>query len=380
MEPLGVYVHYPFCRSRCSYCDFPIAVVPEPDIPHDEYRGAVVAELHARAPALAGRELVSIYIGGGTPSLARPSDVEAVVAAVRAAFSAQRSKLEITLEANPVDCTPDRLEAWRRAGITRLSIGAQSADPEELVTLGRDHRMGEGREALARAAGAGFESVSADLILGVPGPGNAGKRALRSLDALAGSGPDHLSVYELTFEPSTPLDARRRRGEIAALGEDELEEIYRLCHSELGSRGYEHYEISSFARPGHRAVHNSLYWRAAEYLGLGSGASSFVRHPGGSGERWRNHRSVHRYLAAAPDERIAERDSLSPADLRADRLWLGLRTAEGVDERAFEGRSKLLAYLLDTGLARRHENYIRPTLRGFLCADYVAQRVIDDRW
>ncbi len=379
VEPVGVYIHYPYCRSRCSYCDFAIAVVPEPEIPHEAYSRAVLSELADRADDFADRELVSIYFGGGTPSLWPAEHLGEVISAVRAAFPHRRERLEITLEANPTDCRPLTLSAWRRAGISRLSIGVQSTDATELLTLGRDHRMGDGGAALGRAVEAGFESLSADLILGVPGPGDPAERATRSVDEIASAGPDHLSVYELTFEPATPLEARRRRGEIAAAGDEVLAEIYAATSRELVARGYEHYEISSFCRPGRRALHNSLYWRGADYLGLGVGACSFLKTPDGGGERWRNHRSVGRYLAARGADRAAERERQLPNEVATDRIWLGMRTADGVKRVDFEGRPALLSWLLDTGLAHPHEGSIRPTLRGFLYADQVAQRAIVDR-
>jgi oxygen-independent coproporphyrinogen III oxidase len=379
LEPVGVYIHYPYCRSRCSYCDFAIAVAPEPEIPHAAYLRAVAGELGERAPSFAGRELQSIYLGGGTPSLWPAACLAEIIAAVRAAFGERREPLEVTLEANPTDCEAGALAAWRRAGITRLSIGVQSTDATELRTLGRDHRMGDGGAALARAVGAGFASVSADLILGVPGPVDPPARARRSIAEITGAAPDHISVYELTFEPSTPLEARRRRGEVAALADDQLADLYETTHHELEARGYEHYEISSFAQRGHRAVHNSLYWRGAEYLGIGSGACSFLRTPDGGGVRWQNHRSVRTYLASEGEDRIAERDPLRPEELAADRLWLGLRTSEGVLRAAFDDRPELLRWLLDSGLAQPHEDSIRPTLRGFLYADQVAGRAILDR-
>jgi oxygen-independent coproporphyrinogen III oxidase len=377
VEPIGVYIHYPYCRSRCSYCDFAIAIAPEP--PHQAYLRAVVRELEEGASQVAGHELVSIYFGGGTPSLWPAACIDEAIAAVRGAFPHRREPLEVTLEANPTDCVEPSLATWRAAGVTRLSIGVQSTDATELHTLGRDHRMGDGAAALERAVCAGFASVSADLILGVPGPGDPGERARRSVDQMTAFGPEHLSVYELTFEPATPLDARRRRGEVEPVDEDALAELYATTSRELEDRGYEHYEISSYARPGYRAVHNSLYWRGASYLGLGSGACSFLLAGDGGGARWRNHRSVGRYLASSGEARVAEREVQNAAEVAADRLWLGLRTSEGVGRDAFIERPRLLRWLLDTGLARPHGDSIRPTLRGFLYADQVAQRAILDR-
>lgn len=378
---LGVYIHYPWCRSRCPYCDFPIAVAPLPEIPHRPYLTAVLDELGARAGDFAGRRLRSIYLGGGTPSLWRVDCLADAVSSVCAAFEARAADLEVTIEANPVDCTAERMAGWRAAGIDRVSIGVQSVRAAELVSLGRDHRMGDGPAAVDAALAAGFRRLSADLILGAPA-GRAARepieRALAGAAALAGRGVPHLSIYELTYAEGTPLHRQVERGEVVPEDEDRLAELYEGAHALLGAAGYEHYEVSSYARPGARAVHNSLYWRAAEFLGLGSGASSFLRDPSGGGRRWTNHRSVGRYLAAPAGERRAGGEELSAAALAADRVWLGLRTADGVARDALDGNQRLADWLVEAGLAVAEGDRIRPTLRGFLYSDQVARRVLDE--
>jgi oxygen-independent coproporphyrinogen III oxidase len=372
-----VYIHYPWCRNRCPYCDFPIALA-RAGIPHERYLAAVLAELAERAAEFAGRELRSIYFGGGTPSLWPASCVAAAVDSVRAAFpgagppGSGSGPEEVTLEANPVDATPENLAAWREAGVTRVSLGVQSADERELAFLGRDHRMGDGLAALAATLGAGFESVTADVILGAP----AGSGGIESVKRIADLGPPHLSVYELTIEERAPLGRAVARGEVTPLREERLAELLCAAHEELEARGYEHYEVSSYAQPGMRAIHNSLYWCGAEFLGLGNGAASFRLVPGGAGRRWVNHRAVNRYLAARGRERVGESEELTAAEVETDRIWLGMRTADGVDERAFAGRGKVCDWLLAEGLAERKEGRIRPTLRGFLYADQVAGRVV----
>jgi oxygen-independent coproporphyrinogen-3 oxidase len=377
----GVYIHYPWCRSRCPYCDFPIAVAPLQEIPHRAYLTAVLDELAVRAPEFAGRRLRSIYLGGGTPSLWPAGCLAEAIAAVCAAFAVEdRSSLEITVEANPVDCTAQRMAGWRDAGIDRVSIGVQSLAGSELVALGRDHRMGDGPAAIDAALAAGFRRLSADLILGAPGSGTAGEpgAALAGAAALAGRAVPHLSVYELTVAEGTPLERQIARGEVVAQDEDRLAELYLGAHELLAGAGYEHYEVSSYARPGARAVHNSLYWRAAEFLGLGSGAASFRREPDGGGVRWSNHRSVGRYLAAPAGERQASADRLSGEELLADRVWLGLRTSDGVPAHTLSGRHRLVDWLGSSGLAEVTADRIRPTLRGFLYSDQVARRVLDE--
>jgi oxygen-independent coproporphyrinogen-3 oxidase len=342
MGDAGVYIHYPWCRSRCPYCDFPIAVAPLDEIPHRPYLTAILDELARRAPEFAGRRLLSIYFGGGTPSLWPADCLAEAVSAVSGAFgSSEPGSLEITIEANPVDCTAERMAGWRAAGIDRVSIGVQSLAADELVALGRDHRMGDGPAAVDAALAAGFRRLSADLILGAPRRGpRAVADALAGAAALAERRVPHLSVYELTVADGTPLQRQVSRGEIVPWDEDRMAELYIAAHDLLAAAGYEHYEVSSYARPGQRAVHNSLYWRADEFLGLGCGAASFRREPEGGGLRWTNHRSVGRYMAAGDGPATTER--LSAADLAADRVWLGMRTSDGVPAEALAGRTRLV--------------------------------------
>ncbi|HEU4614789.1 MAG TPA: coproporphyrinogen-III oxidase family protein, partial [Kofleriaceae bacterium] len=299
MTDTGVYLHYPWCRKLCPYCDFAVEVgTPR----HDEYLDAILRELDSRAPRYAGARLVSIYLGGGTPSLWRPDCIGRAIEAIRARFGARTDELEITIEANPTDCDDERLAAWRAAGINRISIGVQSLAADELVVLGRDHRFGDGTEALARVLAAGGFTVSCDFILGVP----PRKRPQFVTNV------DHLSVYELTIEERTAFGHRVKSGRLVPLDEDALTELYVATHDELTAAGFEHYEISSYARPGRRAVHNSLYWRGAPFLGLGVGAASLWLAPEGGGERATNPRRAADYLASPGTP--AELVEISPAE------------------------------------------------------------------
>jgi putative oxygen-independent coproporphyrinogen III oxidase len=373
---LGVYVHYPWCRALCPYCDFPVAVARH-EPPHDEYLAAVLAELAERAPMFAGRRLVSIYLGGGTPSLWPAPNLAALIAAVARRFGADPAALEVTLEANPTDCTAATLAAWRAAGINRLSIGVQSLAADELALLGRDHRQGDGAAAIAAALAAGFPSVSADLILGVP-TGGAGSGDLPAhIATVAGSGVDHVSVYELTIEDRTAFGRRARAGTLVPLPDERLAALYEATHDRLAGLGFEHYEVSSYARPGRRAVHNSLYWQGADFLGLGVGAASFWRGPDGGGRRWSNLRQVPRYLRATGEDRVAESTALDAADVETDGLWLAMRTRDGAaaDRVPPVAADRLVA----DGLAERRDGRICPTLRGFLFANQVAARLVAAR-
>jgi len=365
---LGVYLHFPWCRKRCPYCDFAIELGPPA---HDAYLDAIGRELGLRAAGFTG-ELVSIYLGGGTPSLWRPDCIAAAIDQIRRRFGAPaEAALEVTLEANPTDCSAANLAAWRAAGINRISIGVQSFAPRDLVVLGRDHRFGDGRAAIERTIAAGF-TTSADFIFGVAGtpelPAAAGPPALDTA-------PDHLSVYELTIEDRTAFGKRVRDGRLVPQPEDTLAELYLAIDARLTAAGYEHYEISSYARPGKRAVHNALYWRGAAFLGLGVGAASLELAADGSGRRATNPRRASDYLASpgAPAEIVVS----SPEELAADRAWLGLRTCDGVAEADLAPAAGVADWLVAERLADRRGGRICPTLRGFLMADRIAARVVE---
>jgi oxygen-independent coproporphyrinogen III oxidase len=354
---LGVYIHYPWCRKLCPYCDFAVEVgTPE----HELYADAIVAELARRAPAFEP-PLISIYFGGGTPSLWQPACLARVITAVRDRFGGEPQ--EVTIEANPIDCAEAALAAWRAAGITRISIGVQSLHADELVVLGRDHRFGDGTAAVERACAAGF-AVSADFILGTPVTSRRAEppRVL----GLA----DHLSIYELTIEDRTAFGARVRAGRMTPLPDDELAELYAATHTELTAAGYSHYEVSSYAKPGARAVHNSLYWAGTPYLGLGASAASLELASDGTGLRATNPRRVYDYLADAVSERIG----LSRDELAQERAWLGMRTSDGVA--AGDLPAGIADELVTGGLATRQGGRICPTLRGFLMNDRIAARIV----
>jgi oxygen-independent coproporphyrinogen-3 oxidase len=355
---LGVYLHFPWCRKVCPYCDFAVETGAPP---HDAYLAAILAELDARASRYTG-QLASIYLGGGTPSLWRPDCIARAIDAIRTRYGHPE---EVTIEANPTDCHDDALTAWRAAGITRVSVGVQSFDPDELVVLGRDHRFGDGRAAIARVRAAGF-AVSADFILGTPVPGRA------PVPPEVETELDHLSIYELTIEERTAFGVRVRAGRLVPHDEDELLALYVAMHEALAARGFEHYEISSYARPGKRAVHNSLYWRGEPFLGLGVSAASLAVAPDGSGERATNPRRAADYMAAPG--RPAEVTAISPREMAADRAWLGLRTSDGVAEADLA--PEIAAWLVAEGLAERASARICPTLRGFLMADRIAAKVV----
>lgn len=366
---LGVYIHFPWCRKVCPYCDFAVEVGAAP---HEQYLEAVLAELAARSPQFSG-DLVSIYFGGGTPSIWRSDCIARAIAEVSRTFAAAGVR-EVTLEANPTDCTEANLAAWHAAGVNRLSIGVQSLVAEELAVLGRDHRFGDGPVALARVLASNHFAASCDFIIGTPtslARSRSSGGELAWLTQVANTGVDHLSVYELTIEDRTVFGKRVRAGSLVPTDEDTLADLYMRTHEALTSAGFEHYEISSYARPGKRAIHNALYWSGAPFLGLGVGAASLAVAADGSGERATNPRRAAQYLAAPGV--AADVVAIGPEAMRADRAWLGMRTIDGVAES--DVPAAVVAWALDQGLAERAGSRIRPTLRGFMMADRIAARI-----
>lgn len=263
---LGFYIHVPFCHGKCPYCDF----YSRPDSPRkmDAYVSAVTAALAPWRERLAGRELATVYFGGGTPSLLGARRLGTILQAVRQGFSLAPGA-EVTLEANPTSVDRAFFQEVRQAGFNRLSMGLQSANEEELRFLGRAHSPQQAAQAVENARAAGFSNISLDLMLGLPG--GSREKLGRSIAFAASLGVEHISSYILKVEPGTPFAARG----VQVPDEDDTAEQYLFAVEELARLGYGQYEISNFARPGKESRHNLLYWRGEEYLGFGPGAHSF---------------------------------------------------------------------------------------------------------
>jgi oxygen-independent coproporphyrinogen-3 oxidase len=402
----GVYVHFPYCRKRCPYCDF--AVHARQKIPHDRYAGAVLEELALRAPMFEGRQARSLYLGGGTPGLWRADCVARVVQAVTARFGAPQ---EITVEANPDDLPIDHLSRLREAGVNRLSIGVQSLEKRHLHTLGRLHGAEEAVRAVEDARAVGFDNLSLDLMFALPGQ-TMGELE-RDLSGLLAMAPEHLSIYNLTVEERTPFGAMKRDGLLAFPEDGVAAEMYEIVLSRAERAGYAHYEVSSFARrraerseashcrsgvltqvasglpevEDRRALHNTLYWTGGEYLGLGSSAASHVRLPDGRGLRFSNERSVDKYFALSDNrtEPTAFREELSPQALEGEAVWLGLRLRDGVDRRSHAARfgadpvdrhAGEVGRLAEEGLVEVTAERLRLTHKGLFFADEVGARFL----
>jgi len=333
---MGVYVHFPWCLQKCPYCDFLSMPLARDQIPHVAYADAVLAELDGRLKGDAP-ELVSVFFGGGTPSLWRPSELGRVLKAVLSHFRTLATEAEITVECNPSSFDRDIALALLDIGVNRVSIGVQSLDAGRLAFLGRLHDSGGALAAIETAMRAGFARVSADLIFGVAG--QEPEAAAREARTVAELGLSHVSAYALTIEPGTRFGALARKGRLPLLAETAVADSFVSVHEALTSLGFDHYEISNFARGGDVARHNVGYWRGDDYLGVGVGAWGTITEEGRR-IRYRNTPVVDRYLAGAETWTSAELDraglisELEPIDAPtalAERMMLGLRLAEGVD-------------------------------------------------
>jgi oxygen-independent coproporphyrinogen-3 oxidase len=335
---VGVYVHVPFCERVCPYCDFAVeAARPLESGREARYVDGLLAELALRRKAFAGRRLESVYLGGGTPSLLEVASVERILTGVLSAFEVAGS-LEVTLELNPSTVERQRLPGFRDAGVNRLSVGVQSFSDDTLRRLGRAHRASEAEETLDAARAAGFASLSIDLILAAPGQRLADLE--RDLDQAVAAAPDHVASYELSIEPRTPFATAARRGQLDRAEEDEVIAMLESTRTRLGAAGFERYELSNYARPGRRAVHNQRYWQRRPVLGLGVGA--FTTEPPGEtaphGVRRANRRDVVGYLEAVAAGGLPEPEPpevLSAPVARGEAIFLALRTREGLDGAAF---------------------------------------------
>ena len=332
-DDVGVYVHVPWCERVCPYCDF--AVVAARRLPRERqarYVDALLAELSLRRRDYGERALASLYLGGGTPSLLEPEELARVIDAVRASF-APAAGLEITLEVNPSSTERARLPDFRAAGVTRISLGAQSFDDGTLKRLGRAHRARAIHAVLEAIRATGFEQLSLDLLFAAPGQTREALDA--DLDALLAAEPQHVSAYELTLEPGTPFAAAAARGRLALPDEGLVAEMLLQVEARLAAAGFARYELSNFARPGFESVHNRRYWERRPVLGLGVGAVS-TDPPDAAhahGVRRFNPRELERYLAAPGA--AADVELLTPPVARGEAIFLALRTARGVDAAAF---------------------------------------------
>ncbi|HEY0955954.1 MAG TPA: radical SAM family heme chaperone HemW [Roseateles sp.] len=366
LPPLALYVHLPWCLRKCPYCDFNSHEVKNGGLSTDTaeaYLAALCADLEAALPLIWGRPVVSIFIGGGTPSLFNPEQIAQLISDIRARLPLEAG-CEITLEANPGTFERERFAGFRQAGVTRLSVGVQSFDDAQLKTLGRVHSSVQAREALAEAAGA-FDTWNLDLMYALPG--QTLDDLARELDTALSFQPPHLSIYHLTIEPNTVFATRTPEH----LPDPDLaSDMLDLITAKTGAQGLSRYEVSAYAREGHRCVHNLNYWQFGDYLGIGAGAHSKLSFPNRvlRQVRWREPAAF-----MAQENKVSNEHEVARKDLPFEFMLNALRLKEGVTLTQFLERTGLPVSSIAKGLeAARGRGLlvddpalIRPTERGF---------------
>ena len=367
--PVGLYIHIPFCEAICNYCNF--------------NRGLLDAGLKRRYLDALSREIEScqdagrvdsVFFGGGTPSVLAPAEVSGLIARCGSSFDIDPDA-EITLEMNPETASGDRLEGYRAAGVTRLSLGVQSFRDEELRRLGRLHTADRAIEAFGLARAAGFDDISVDLMAWLPE--QTVPHWIESVETLVGLGPEHASLYLLELYPNAPLREEMARGGWSQAPDETAAEMYHLGLDRLDTAGYRQYEISNVARPGRRSRHNLKYWSDGAWVGFGCGA-----HSTREGRRWHNVAAIGTYIdrlggGASP---VASQQTLSAEERLTDTLFLGLRLSDGVDLTAVERRYAVdvwtrwggeLVPFVAAGVLVRDRQRLRLTRNGMLLASEV---------
>ena len=377
LPTLGLYIHIPFCKSKCLYCDF--YSLPRGEKQMDRYTAALLKHLAEIAPQAAMQKVDTVYFGGGTPSYLGAKRLIKILKAVKKLYNVEKNA-EITLEANP-ESLADRFTVarLRRAGFNRVSLGVQSASNEELYAVGRIHTYEQVEKSVAAIRKGKIKNLSLDLIYGLPG--QTMESWQESVKKVAALQPEHLSCYGLKIEEGTPLYERQ---DSLTLADDDLQaDMYLWCCEYLTSLGYEHYEISNFAKPSFRSRHNSRYWALAEYAGFGPGAHSDF-----GGVRYAYVRDLAAYCAAVETgegELLSEQERIAPRDRDTEYLMLSLRTSDGVDAKSFENRFRLpfapiaaaLEPFVRSGHAVCEDGCWHLTAEGFLLSNTIILAALD---
>lgn len=372
-SPLAIYIHVPFCRQKCAYCDFASFAGQEGN--WRRYFEALHGEISAYTNELRAYEARSVFFGGGTPSIVPAEEIAGVLAALRRAVSFAED-VEITLEANPGTITAEKLEIYRRAGVNRLSIGVQSFDDGILARLGRIHSAAQAAEAVQTARRAGFENISMDLMYGLPEQSMAQWK--HSLQRAIDLQPAHISAYSLIVEDGTPMQRWVQEGSVRIPDEDCINEMQRMAVDVLGKAGYARYEISNYALPERESRHNITYWQGGEYLGLGSAAHSLM-----GNVRFSNPPELDRYMAGARRLDAAER---SLEDRREEMLMLSTRMVCGLDLRRWQAEfgedfqsthKRVIEKLTRYGLIEIVDAHLRLSATGLELQDSVVLELMD---
>ena len=370
----GIYIHIPFCKSRCKYCDFFSTTHLEK---RAQYVAALLEEWRMRAHEVK-EPIHTIYIGGGTPSMLDDSSLQMIIEAIRRESSLNSTAIseplqgdeamlqEITMEANPGDITLERAQAWRKMGINRLSIGVQSLDDELLQLIGRRHTAEQARKAVAAAQAAGFDNISIDLMYALPS--QTMEQWQKDVAEALQMGVQHISTYGLIYEEGTVLMTLLDHGVIEAVDEDTEMQMYDYLVGQLAANNFEHYEVSNFALPNRQSRHNSSYWNNTPYIGLGAGAHSYD----GQVRQW-NISDLDTYIAQAMAHQLQpEKEVLSEEQRHTERVMLGLRTNSGIGIDEID-RSKAQPYIAQ-GMLIAKDNRIVATTKGY----HILNRIIED--
>ena len=376
---MGLYLHIPFCTQRCIYCDFYFVTSTRNRSP---FVDALCKEISRTPSHYRQTPVATIYFGGGTPSRLPYSDVARIMQVLDDTFDTRAVK-EVTFELNPEDVSKHYLADLQACGITRPSIGIQSFCDDDLKFLNRAHDVAAADQALDVLKQAGFASWTMDLIFALPN--QSLQQWSSNLGRATEVNPPHISTYNLTVEPRTPLYKQVERGHVQPVSQDEAAEAFQLAIDSLESAGYAHYEISSFARAGHTAQHNQAYWRHRNYLGYGPSAHSFWWDAKGA-RRWRNVSNLKTYLSRVGDHRKPDEylESLTPRELATECIMLGLRTDEGVSLQRLKSVYNVelpgaqLRALQDAGLIKCESDRVRLTLRGKHVCDAVTSKLLPD--
>ena len=333
-KPLGLYVHIPFCVKKCNYCDFLSA--PADDVTKERYVDVLCKEIEGYKELTKGYGLVTVYFGGGTPSVLSVSQLEQLLDTIQHCFAIDMAAAEITMEVNPGTVTKEKLKRYRELGINRLSIGVQSAKEEELKLLGRIHSFEDAKNTVQWAREAGFTNISLDLISALPGQTLSGY--MENVEAILSLNPEHISSYSLIIEETTPFyelyaEGKEKEGDLP--DEETDRAMYAYTKERLAQAGFERYEISNYAKPGYESRHNSSYWTGVEYLGVGLGASSLF-----TNARYHNEIDLTTYIKEAETGNDVRREieRLGPKEQMEEFMILGLRRMCGVSRTEFQNR------------------------------------------
>lgn len=369
MEPLAIYVHWPYCARICPYCDFNIYKQRADSGLID----AITQDITTQAIGIGPRRLRSIHFGGGTPSLLSPKELERILSRIKENFDVT-ADCEIAIEANPQDADQDKWQAYAALGVSRLSLGVQSFYDPALNILGRDHSAAQAKEALAVAADI-FASVSVDLIFGWAGQNQ--ELLGQDLDVCLSSGAHHISAYQLTIEEGTAFAKAEARGDIKAVGSEDSAGFYDLIHARLTGEGFEHYEVSNFAKAGHRSRHNLTYWEGGDYMGVGPGAHGRLTQ---GGKRYATIASMR------PEDykkkHLQEQVQLTQTEWAEEYLLMGLRIETGISIARFEtigGRAldkSLITGFREDGLMRLSGDMLSATPKGRLVLNRLTEKLL----